>query len=268
MTNLDECIFIGNGKTAEVYAIGDNKVVKLYYPDYRLDLLTYERDILTAINEAGTPSPKLFGQMEINGRQGLIFEHINAQPSLAIIKSQPWKTKRYAVLLAQLHFQIHQTTSADLEDLDGKLMRSLTYFNEEIAGRVNKINKHINSLPKGNTVCHGAFHPKNLLHSKDRTVAIDWMYAHSGHYMSDIAITLLHFLKPEEKENLSFLQKRFFNSFRKIMYTNYLKEYTSLDKNHLAGIERWYPAVAPLFLEKNNIKRNKWVLEIIDRHLP
>ena len=49
----------------------------------------------------------------------------------------------------------------------------------------------LDTLPQGNKVCHGDFHPGNLLTCRGKTYVIDWGAAHTGCPLSDVAHTFL-----------------------------------------------------------------------------
>lgn len=56
---------------------------------------------------------------------------------------------------------------------------------------VNKIMTVFNDLPIKKNLCHGDFHPGNILVSKDKKVIIDWSGVHTGNPVSDVAHTYL-----------------------------------------------------------------------------
>ena len=48
----------------------------------------------------------------------------------------------------------------------------------------------IDSLPDGNTLCHGDFHPGNILISDGHTMVIDFMNVCHGYFLYDVARTV------------------------------------------------------------------------------
>ena len=119
--------FLGEGKTAEVYALDKQKVAKLFFPKYGEEPCNREAEIVQDIDATGVPAPKYFGRTVIEDRPGLIFERILARPSLAIVKSKPWLIKYYAKCLAQIHHQIHSHSlkSSRLISQSNKLQQQL-----------------------------------------------------------------------------------------------------------------------------------------------
>jgi aminoglycoside phosphotransferase (APT) family kinase protein len=49
----------------------------------------------------------------------------------------------------------------------------------------------LDHLPGGNTLCHGDFHPGNILHSNGRDYIIDWSGASRGDIAADVAHTYI-----------------------------------------------------------------------------
>jgi aminoglycoside phosphotransferase (APT) family kinase protein len=49
----------------------------------------------------------------------------------------------------------------------------------------------LSSLPEGDRLCHGDFHPGNVIRAGDELVVIDWPNASRGDYHSDFARTTL-----------------------------------------------------------------------------
>ncbi|MCD2349049.1 MULTISPECIES: phosphotransferase family protein [Clostridium] len=52
-----------------------------------------------------------------------------------------------------------------------------------------KLYNYIDTLPDDNILCHGDFHPDNILITKDNAIIIDWMTAAKGNPLADVART-------------------------------------------------------------------------------
>src|SRR5207253_2945540 len=53
--------------------------------------------------------------------------------------------------------------------------------------------RRLSELPDGETICHGDFHPGNILLSRNGPVVIDWTSGTRGHPLGDVAQTSLLF---------------------------------------------------------------------------
>ena len=87
---------IDQGRTAEVYDIGNEQILKLFLISMPLPAIENEYNIANAIKDFNMPIPKFFGKMEYENRIGLVFEKINGPSMLAIIIKRPWKLFSYA----------------------------------------------------------------------------------------------------------------------------------------------------------------------------
>lgn len=52
------------------------------------------------------------------------------------------------------------------------------------------------SLPSGDSLCHGDFHPDNIILAKQQPIIIDWLDASQGPPLADVARTLMLFTIP------------------------------------------------------------------------
>jgi hypothetical protein len=104
---------------------------------------------------------------------------------------QPWRVLGLARALAKAHRAVHEVRAPeDLPDLrqvlaaridDAALPQPLRAF----ALRV------LDGLPTGDRLCHGDFHPGNVLVAADRVGVVDWANAAGGVPEADHARTLL-----------------------------------------------------------------------------
>ena len=67
---------LGQGRTAEVFAWGNDKVLKLFYSWFPQWPIEYEADVGRAVYETGVPAPKVYGVIDCDGRKGIIYQRI------------------------------------------------------------------------------------------------------------------------------------------------------------------------------------------------
>ena len=73
---------IGVGRTAEVFSIGDDRVVKLYYHDFSEADVQSEACAVEYAAKAGLPVPGFYGLVKIDHRLGIVFERLNGETML------------------------------------------------------------------------------------------------------------------------------------------------------------------------------------------
>jgi hypothetical protein len=92
---------VGKGFTSEIYALGKKRVLKLFHP--WIAESTVEREFRTtrAIHAAGLPAPATHEKIHIEGRNGIIFEHIDGPSMLTQVQARPWTLFRAVRQLAE-----------------------------------------------------------------------------------------------------------------------------------------------------------------------
>jgi len=179
---------LGAGREAEVYAWGEGAVLKLYRPGFGGHIA--EAAALRSLDSQGI-APRLLDTVDRDGRTGLVLERVSGPDMLTLLQRQPWRVLGLAGALAAAHRAVHQVAApADLPDLrtvlgarihDAPLPVQLRDFAVGLLG----------GLPDGDRLCHGDYHPGNVLLAADRTAVIDWAAAARGVPEADHARTLL-----------------------------------------------------------------------------
>ncbi len=93
---------IGTGRTCEVFAWEQDRVLKLLLPEAPQEWADIEAGIGYDVQAAGLPVPFHGEILELDGRRGFIQERLSAPSMLAMLGKQPWQASRLARLLAKL----------------------------------------------------------------------------------------------------------------------------------------------------------------------
>jgi Ser/Thr protein kinase RdoA (MazF antagonist) len=179
---------LGAGREADVYVRDETTVLKLY----RLGFGGHHTEAATlrSLHALGV-APKLLDVVELEGRIGLVMERIAGPDMLAALQRKPWKIRDFGRSLATVHLAVHRVQApAGLRNLrevladriaDAKLPQHLNGF----------VSRVLDLLPDGGQLCHGDFHPGNVLVEAGRARIIDWGSATRGTPEADHARTLL-----------------------------------------------------------------------------
>jgi uncharacterized protein (TIGR02172 family) len=234
---------IGQGRTSEVFEWGQDRILKLFRTGLPKIAIENEYEVSINIYKQLNLTPKVYELIEIDNRSGIIYERINGITMMKVIASKPWKVKKEAQRLAELHKSIQQK-------VDFKLFKYKTRLKDNIFSTdllqddiKNKLYEYIDTLEDDNILCHGDFHPDNVLITKNGEVIIDWMTATQGNPLTDIARTSIMF-KFGVAPDKTYLEKQIINFIRNRFYLEYIKHYIKLTGVKIEQVEQWELPVA------------------------
>lgn len=250
---------IARGRTADVYEWDDGHVLKLFHNWFELESIEYEQKIARAVHASGVKTPTVEKLIQVEGRNGLIYERVAGESMLTMFLRKPWMVFTYAHILANLHAQMHECVfDADILTQRTRLQYKMNHADALSTSLKISLLNTLYSLPDGDRVCHGDFHPGNvLLAGKDATV-IDWMDASRGNPLADVARTSIIALGTAESTEIS---NPFLKVFVKVFHSVYLKYYFRLRPGRVDEYRRWLPIVAGARLSENIPELEKWLVE-------
>jgi uncharacterized protein (TIGR02172 family) len=252
---------LAQGRTAEVYPWKEGSVLKLYRDWCPADWVQYEARIARAIYEAGVPSPAAGDIVEVDGRQGIIYERLEGISMLQDMNARPWTLVKHAYSLAELHVKIHRQAISGLPSYKDRLQHAVSSTEHLESSLKNTILDLLQSLPDGSSICHGDFHPGNVLLTKSGPVVIDWMTACSGSPWTDVARTSLLLsigAKAARKEVHPILRMAI-----RLYHDRYLSRYRKLIADSQGELARWTPVIAAARLNENIIPERDALIRIV-----
>jgi Ser/Thr protein kinase RdoA (MazF antagonist) len=179
---------LGAGREADVHAWGDDAVVKLYRPGFvghRAEAVA-----LAKLDGRGI-APTLLDTVEYQGRTGLVLERLGGSDMLSLLQRQPWRVLGLARSLAGSHLAVHEVPApGDLPDLRQALAARIADAVMPPRLRAHAL-RVLDALPDGDRLCHGDYHPGNVLVAADKVAVIDWPNATRGVAEADHARTRL-----------------------------------------------------------------------------
>ena len=256
---------LARGQTAEVFAWKDGQVLKLFMDEYPAEQVAYEARVTGAIYKAGLPAPAVGGVGEVEGRQGIILERLDGPSMLQVFRSKPWRIGQLGRTQAELHAAIHSCEMPELPPLREDLRRAIQAQAELANETKGAILNHLEQLPDGNTLCHGDFHPDNILMSSRGPVVIDWANPRRGDPLADVAgSSLLLRLAPLPQ----FMAGRWLiNMFRAWFHSAYLKRYLELRPVSRDRILAWELPLVASRLADNIPEEREIILAFVEKAL-
>ncbi len=80
---------IGSGAYSDVYAWDEGRVLKLFKDSVQADDVDYEARVVRTVRAAGLSAPTVGEMVEVNGRIGLIYEHMEGLLCLSTVRRSP-----------------------------------------------------------------------------------------------------------------------------------------------------------------------------------
>ena len=166
-------------------------MIKLFHAGRSEQAVERERSIAKVLNTLRVPVPRYEGERRVEDRHGLIFERIEGDSMLRTCVRQPWQVPRRARQLAELHFALHAQSAPELPRQRAYLQRMIERATDlpEVTRRLAL--EQLQRLPDGDRLCHGDFHPDNVVLSRRGFVVLDWVTATQGVPAADVARSLL-----------------------------------------------------------------------------
>jgi Ser/Thr protein kinase RdoA (MazF antagonist) len=234
---------IAEGRTAELYAWSEGEILKLFRDWLPAEDAALEERNSRLVADLGLPVPQVGERVEYEGRVGLVFERIDGPMMISAIARKPHWLLRYGGALGRLHAEIHSRAingglSSQHDRLEHKIRaaRSLPEPLRDAALHA------LRALSRGTVLCHGDFHPGNVLLSRRGPVLIDWVDATAGHPLGDVArtIVLIRYGRLPSRA-----LRRWWTRLRRSLFLRaYLHSYSRRNPLRRGDLRRWLPVVA------------------------
>jgi aminoglycoside phosphotransferase (APT) family kinase protein len=249
---------IAAGATAEIFAWENNCVVKLFFDKMPHGMAQTEADRTNAVRASGFPAPIAFEVLEINGREGIVYERLHGDSFLHLLQTKIWRAPLLLRTMAEIHTDMHTHEAVEtIPLLRQSLEHKLTHAPLLSDAVKAKLLEHLASLPDGDKVCHCDFHPLNILQCGSQAVVIDWNDVKRGNPHADAARTLLILTERPTVQEVGWLVATIFPLLQKIMINAYLRHYCQLTQSTPHEIMLWLPIMAAARLREQSAKHSQ-----------
>ena len=174
---------LGVGKEAEVYGFGE-LALKLYKPGVPKASAFREATHLAIVESNGLPAPRVHAVHQHEGRWGIIMDRIDGANFGESILSSAERTPLIETL-AGMHRDVHARSGKGLMSLKARLTINIRSAASLPDSHCNLLLQQLDDLPDGDALCHGDFHPWNVL----GRVVVDWLDACVGNPAADVCRT-------------------------------------------------------------------------------
>ena len=245
MLNLE---VIGQGATTTIYRDG-NTAVKLYV-DAPVDEADNEAARQQFAHNAGLPVPAVYGVHKLDGNSvALDMEYIDGRPLMQ--PGMDKDDKNHAIqALVSLQCEVHKVHASGLPKLTDRLawrIKTAQYLDEP--QKSDLLSLLLLMEDGSDNLCHGDFHPLNILYDGSKHWIIDWVDAAAGSPLADACRTYLIF-----KQHIS------------RSAGVYLRTFCKESKAKQDDVLKWLPIIAAARLKENMDEKSRlWLMTLIQK---
>jgi tRNA A-37 threonylcarbamoyl transferase component Bud32 len=189
---LDKLPLLARGGQADIYDYGDGKVLRVPRREMDFDRIRYEYDVYVFLRHAGIAAPRVYDLVMIGKVPVMVMEKISGVSMMEMIRQNPFSITKRVKELVRLHHEVMAVTAADTitgeKDKAAYCINASEYLTDPIKRFLAGV---LAGLPEANDLCHGDFHPGNIISVNGKYQVIDWSAASRGDFVSDIAHTYI-----------------------------------------------------------------------------
>jgi aminoglycoside phosphotransferase (APT) family kinase protein len=178
------------GNVAEVFEWG-SRVVKLYRSAGAKPTVFREAGNHSAVEALGLPVPAVWSVQQISGRWGIVFDRVRGSSFAEQMREDPAALPHYLEILARLQARIHAHQAHEFHSLKVRLATNIARAKLLDEPRKQLLLGRLADMPEGDRLCHGDFHPINVLGDTSHPMLIDWPDASRGDPAADVCRSYL-----------------------------------------------------------------------------
>ena len=142
-----------------------------------------------AVVAAGVPAPEVFGEIELEGRFGIVMSRLDGPTLLQAYRTGAVTFEQAGAIVAALAMSVHKTPPPP------KVLSLREYMEAELRHDDGKVPKHIatdilaliDRLSPADVLCHGDLNPGNVIMTAEGPRLIDWTEAKRAPPAFDLA---------------------------------------------------------------------------------
>jgi len=250
--HLASLVRLGEGRQAEVYSWENGSAVKLMRDRAAHRDVVDEAEAMLAARASGAPMAMFLGAVEVEGRPGIVMQRLDGPDQLTLLTRQPWRLWSVGRSLGRLHAQLHSApVGRALPSLKDAVRASIEESDLVPDDVRRSAIRALEGLPDGDYVCHGDFHPGNVIETKDGPKIIDWSNAVRGDRVADHARTTVLFGGGDKGVNPPLVMRLLDRVGRRVVWRAYLNTYRRLRPYDDAELRAWLPVAAAHRLTEN-----------------
>ncbi len=200
---------------------------------------------MEAARASGVRVPAVHEVTTVLGRPGLVMERIEGPDLLTLVGQRPWTIFRVGRISGEVHAQMHAVDApSGIPPLRPRLKERIESLSELPQHLSDFALDALDGLPDGDRLCHGDFHPANMLMAGETPVVIDWTAATRGDPIADVARTWLTLRLGEVPPGTAAMLRLLALVGRRILVGLYLRSYRRQRPLDMHLLTRWEVPIA------------------------
>lgn len=235
---------IAEGATAEIYAWGADAILKLYRRGFPAAEAEREARQIEAVRAAGIKTPAVLQQVELDGRAGLVLQRVRGRMMMDAMVGEPERAAHLAEQMAELHAVLHTRIAPNLPHKHDRLRQQIEAAPVSSAALKQMALARLEQLAREDALCHGDFHPGNILLTEEDPVIIDWVDATQGPPAADLTRTRLLTLHSALPPTLDSATRQQLEAVRQHFFTQYMRRYQEIRTVSNDELDQWALPIA------------------------
>lgn len=237
---LSDLKLLAQGGEAEIYDLRNGKILRVLRKSRDSKGIKNEMEIINMLKRDGFMVPEIYEYLTVEGRPAVIMERICGETMLSHIQKHPLSIKKSAKVLAKLHDELVNAK----ENLDLYYSKTRAKHLIEISELLDDNQKEfvysiLEEIDEGEAICHGDFHPGNILIQDHKNYIIDWGNAYRGPALSDLAHSYLLMKNTPRIPGIRTIQYNFMKIGGGLLAKTYINEMHRLQSFDWGDLSKW-----------------------------
>lgn len=217
-------------------------VTKLFPDGWPIAAANREVNAARFAHACGLPTPVVIDRFEQDNRHGIVFEKCPGASLLdgLVNDPSPDRIKLTGITMAELHAEIHRCETNELPPMTERWQVAIRRTTAVQAAHERKVLRLLSQLPQGHCLCHGDFHPAQIIGTANRYQIVDWFDAGGADPLADVAKTLLLLAFG----SLPTAHATVIDPIRKLLADYYLGHYQTLNPISIELLPQWTAVAA------------------------